>query len=157
MIPQTWRVLLRRDKNKNKCINLQTRIPHGLMRHWFKRGCCMDIWMCTVVASANGRELKKLLRLTVNQPSTLPHLQVEEKMTHATSDAMQRDMVLAWTHLNSVGSKRTNASKLHESLHYWCVALTFSGALRLQLGMVNWHLSCQKFQSSVLTGSEITH
>lgn len=58
-------------------------------------------------------------------------------MIHTTSDAMWRDMVLAWTHLNSAGSKRTNASKLHESVYYWCVALTFSGALRLQLGMVN--------------------
>lgn len=81
---------------------------------------------------------------TVNQHSAFPHLQVEEKMTHTTSDAMRRDMVLAWTHLNSVGSKQTNASKPNESLHYWCVALTFSGALKLQLGMVNWHVSCQK-------------
>lgn len=81
---------------------------------------------------------------TVNQHSAFPHLQVEEKMTHTTSDAVRRDMVLAWTHLNSVSSKQTNASKPNESLHYWCVALTFSGALKLQLGMVNWHVSCQK-------------
>lgn len=102
-----------------------------------KRGCCVDIWMCTVKASTNGRPI-------VNQYLTLPHLQIEEKSTNTTDDAVCRDMVLAWTHLNSVGSKRTTASIFHERLHYWCVALKFSEASRLQLGMVNSHLSCQK-------------
>lgn len=61
-------------------------------------------WTCECAPCWLVLELKMLLRSAVNQHSTLPHPQAQSKMTHTMSDAMWRDMVLAWTHLNSVGS-----------------------------------------------------